>query len=67
MGSVAAAAGFNATYDTPKFRLILTLAKEAAVFKIVDDEVNMVKSASKTALYQKLCSISFDQYFSLFS
>ena len=30
MGSIAAAAGFNATYETPMFRLILIRANEAA-------------------------------------
>ena len=30
MGSIAAAAGLNATYETPMFRLILIRANEAA-------------------------------------
>ena len=65
MGSVAAA-GFNTTYDTPKFRLIFTLEKEAAVLKNVDGEDNMVKTASKTTFYQKIGSIYFNQYFHYF-
>ena len=47
MGSVAAIAGFNATDEAPKFRLILTLAKEAADLKNADDEDSMMKIISK--------------------